>query len=43
MDGGEGSRRLDELNKLVVVTDEPLRAVRAREGGPKGERLPVPI
>jgi hypothetical protein len=43
VDGGEGSRRLDELYKLVVVTDEPLRAVRAREGGPKRERLPVPV
>ena len=43
MDGGEGSRCLDELYKLVVVTDEPLRTMRAREGGPKGERLPVPI
>ncbi len=43
MDGGEGPRRLDELDKLVVVADDPLRVMRAREGGPKSERLPVPV
>ncbi len=43
MDGGEGPRHLDELDKLVVVADDPLRAMRAREGGPKSERLPVPV
>ena len=43
MDGGEGPRRLDELDKLVVVADDPLRSMRARKGGPKSERLPVPV
>jgi hypothetical protein len=43
VDGGEGPRRLDELDKLIVVTDDPLRAMRAREGGPKSGRLPVPV
>ena len=43
MDGGKCPRRLDELYKLVIVTDEPLRTMRAREGGPKRERLPVPV
>ena len=43
MDGGEGLRRLDELDKLVVVADDPLRSMRARECGPKSERLPVPV
>jgi hypothetical protein len=32
VDGGEGPRRLDELYKLVIVADDPLRAMRAREG-----------
>ncbi len=41
MDGGESARRLDELDKLVVVADNPLYAVRARDGRPKGERLTV--
>ncbi len=43
MDGGEGPRRLDELDKLVVVADDPLCSMRARECGPKRERLPVPV
>ena len=43
VDGGEGLRRLDELDKLVVVADDPLRSMRARECGPKSERLPVPV
>ncbi len=29
VDGGEGPRRLDELYKLVVVADDPLRSMRA--------------
>ncbi len=41
VDGGESARRLDELDKLVVVADNPLFAVRARDGRPKGERLTV--
>ncbi len=43
MDGGEGPCCLDELDKLVVVADDPLCSMRAREGGPKSKRLPVSV
>ncbi len=43
MDGGESARLLHELNELVVVIDNPMFAVRARDGRPKGERLTVLI
>ncbi len=41
MNGGQSARRLDELNELSVVPDQPLYAMRACDGRPEGEGLPV--
>ncbi len=35
VDGGYSPRRFDELDKLVVVADDPLCAIEARERRPK--------
>ncbi len=43
VDGGDSVRLLHELDKLVVVTDNSLFAVRTRDGLPIGERLTVLI